>query len=164
VDTALLRDRTAAPAPWLAARLTGLAGRPRLVEACRAELVWARADWLEIGGRRGLAHRCWDEVLLAHEQAAARLLAVWGELHPVEHRLHEARQRLRAQRRSDWDCTGTLEDVLRYRSERDRLLPAFRVAAADYGAERAKLGSSVSARGRRRPTTHTVSNPWRQAS
>src|SRR6187401_3571906 len=77
VDTALLRDRTAAPAPWLAARLTGLAGRPRLVEACRAELVWARADWLEIGGRRGLAHRSWDEVLLAHEQAAARLLAVW---------------------------------------------------------------------------------------
>ena len=91
MDTAFLRDRTAAPPAWLAARLTGLARRRRLIETCRAELAWARADWQEIGARRGLASECWDEALLPHEQAAARLLALWGVLDPLEHRLREAR-------------------------------------------------------------------------
>src|SRR4051812_26912425 len=164
MDTTLLRDRTAAPAAWLAARLTGLAGRRRLIETCRAELAWARADGLEVGARRGLAHDCWDEALLPHEQAAARLLALWGALDPLEHRLRETRERLVAQGEAGWDCTGTREDVQRYRHERDALLPAFHAAAADYGAHRAKLGSTVPASRWRRQKARTASNLWRKAS
>jgi len=164
MDTAFLRDRTAAPPAWLAARLTGLARRRRLIETCRAELAWARADWQEISARRGLASECWAEALLPHEQAAARLLALWGVLDPLEHRLREARARLDAQRDAGWDCAGTFEDVQRYRHERDALLPAFRAAAADYEAQRAKLGSTISASGWRRQKARTVSNLWRKAS
>jgi hypothetical protein len=164
MDKALLRDRTAAPPSWLAGRSTGLAGRRLLIETCRAELVWARADWLEIGARRGLAHEPWDEALLPHEQAASRLLALWGVLDPLEHRLREARERLCAGQRAGWDCAGTLEDVQRYSRERRALLPVFRAAAADYGAQRAKLGSTVSASRWLRQNACTLSNLWRKAS
>jgi hypothetical protein len=165
MDTALASRRTAAPIPWLTDRLTP-DGRPRrrLIEACRAELVWARADWLEIAGCGSAPDDAWLEALLPHEQAAARLLALWGELHPIEHRLREARQRLHDRRDAGWDCAGTLEDLQNHRHERRLLLPAFDAAAADYRAHRAKLGCTVSASGWPRQKARTASNLWRKAS
>ena len=130
MDTALLlRPRTAAPAAWLAAQPhPELDRRRRLVETGRAELVWARADWLEVAATA----EGWQEACLPHERAAARLLEVWGHLHPLEHRLRQGIERLRAQRRAGRDGQATIGDVQRYRRERRPLWRAFLAAAADY--------------------------------
>jgi len=158
MDAALLRPRTAAPIGWLAEQAAAGLDRRWLIESCRAELVWARADWLEItAGRDG-----WQEACLPHEQAAARLLEIWGLLHPLEHRLGEAIGRLRAQRCAGWDVAATLEDVRGYRRDRRVLWQAFRDAAC--GDQRAKLGWTVSASGCVFQNARTVSNLWRRAS
>src|SRR5690349_15451613 len=99
MDTALIARRAAAPADWLAACLDPqLEGRARLVETCRAELTWARADGLASGAD----DEGWQDLMLPHERAASRLLDLWGHLHPLEHRLREGLRRLRAQRRAGW--------------------------------------------------------------
>src|SRR5690242_1268207 len=66
--------------------------RRRVVEACRAELDWARADFIRIAGatrldldldaegREGVP--LWEATRLPHEQAAATALNAWGHLHP----------------------------------------------------------------------------------
>jgi hypothetical protein len=151
------RYRSAAPAARLG-RCTppDLSGRRRLVEACRAELAWAREDWAEVAGRLGIAidadhgrrgPAAWEADRLPHEQAAARLLNVWGHLHPVEHRLRASLSRLKAQRRARWDgrAAGTLEDLRWYRVQRARLWPAFLAAGADYRQQRATLGWPIRA-------------------
>ena len=160
MDAALLRPRIAAPIGWLAEQAPDGRDRRRLIESCRAELVWARADWLETtAGRDG-----WQEACLPHEQAAARLLEIWGLLHPLEHRLGETIGRLRAQRCAGWDVAATLEDVRGYRRDRRVLWRAFRDAACDYGDQRAELGWTVSASGCVFQNARTVSNLWRRAS
>src|ERR1700748_2938847 len=96
----LLARRLPAPTHHLIIdRTPGLGARRRLVEACRGELAWAREDWLRIAAGHGLTvdpHERhddvyhWEAARLPHEHAAARLLNVWGHLHPIEHRLREA--------------------------------------------------------------------------
>ena len=124
------RPRLAAPAAWLATQPhPALDRRRRLVETCRAELAWARADWLEATGTA----EGWPEApLRAHEQAAARLVELWGHLHPLEHRLHKGIERLRARRRAGWPCQSTLADVQRLRRARPALWRAFLAAAGEY--------------------------------
>jgi hypothetical protein len=170
----LLAHRLPAPARRVIDGLAlPLAERRRLVEACRAELAWAREDGLRVAAEFGLATDLhdrhdggigWETTCLPHEQAAARLLNVWGHLQPVEYRLGEALARLRARRRAGWDVMGTLEDIAWYRGERRKLLRAFLEAAADYRRERAKLGWIVSASGWLRQNARMVSNLWRRVS
>lgn len=147
-----LRRRSAASLPHQACLETN--ARRELIERCRAELVWARAEWLEMAGpaeaqERDPANPPWQAACLPHETAAMRLLNIWGHLHPLENRLRAAVQRLRAQRRAGWleRAAATLEDLKWYRRERCTLWRAFLVAAARYRAERAKLGWTVSAGG-----------------
>jgi hypothetical protein len=137
MDRVPLRRRTPAPAAWLAGQpAPGLGDRGRLVAICRAELAWARADWLEIA-----AGEDWTEALLVHERAAAWLLELWGHLHPKEHRLRASLDRLRAQRKAGWPTAATLGDVQRYRRERCTLLRAFHDAATDYRRKRMRLAA-----------------------
>jgi hypothetical protein len=135
MDPAPTSRRAAAPADWRAAHLPpNLGERARLIEACRAELVWARADGLALAAEDD----GWQDLLLPHERAAARLLDLWGDLHPLEHRLREGLRRLRAQRRAGWpNAAATLADLQRYRIARRALLRAFLAAAADYRRQRA---------------------------
>jgi hypothetical protein len=168
-----LAYRLPAPSQRLIDRTPGLGARRRLVEACRGELAWAREDWLGIVADLGLAADprdrqddayVWETARLPHEHAAARLLNVWGHLHPIEHRLREAIGRVRAQRAAGWDATGTLEDVAWYCRERRKLAQAFLEAAAEYRRQRAKVGWIVSASGWLRQNARMVSNLWRKAS
>lgn len=161
MDTALLQRRTAAPAAWLAAQPhPALDRRRRLVETCRAELAWARADWLEVAG----TPEGWPEACLAHEQAAARLVELWGHLHPLEDRLRRGLARLSARRRAGWAWQSTLGDVQRYRGARQALWRAFLAAARDYRDQRAKAGSTDSASRWSCQNDRTASNLWRRAS
>ena len=157
----LLRPRVAASPAWLAGQLPpGLDPRRRLVEACRAELVWARADWLEAAaGQEG-----WQDACLPHERSAAHLVEVWGELHPVEHRLSDTFKRLGAQRAAGWDVSGTLEDIRHDSRAAERLRRAFRAASARYRSARAKLGCTVAASGWPRQKARIASNLARKAS
>ena len=153
MQSPIRRHRSAAPAR----RLTSppdLSGCRRLVETCRLELAWAREDWLDIAGRLGLAvdpcrellgMPAWETDRLPHEQAAARLLNVWGHLHPIEHRLRASLRRLKAQRRAGWvgPASGTLEDLRWYRAERAKLWHAFLLAGADYRQQRLRLGGQM---------------------
>ena len=169
----LLPHRLPAPNQRLIDRPPGLGARRRLVEACRAELAWARDDWQRIAASLGLAADprerhddgfVWEAVRLPHELAAARLLNVWGHLHPVEYRLHEAIVRAKAQRAAGWNIAGTLEDIGWYRRERRKLARAFHDAAAEYRRQRAKVGWMVSASGWLRQNARMVSNLCRKAS
>ncbi len=150
----LLSHRLPAPTGCLIDRTPGLGARRRLVDACRTELAWAREDWLRIAASLGLAadpHArrddglVWEAVRLPHEVAAARLLNVWGHLHPMEYRLRAAIVRAKARRAAGWDATATLEDVAWYRRERRKLAQAFHQAASEYRRQRAKLRWTVSA-------------------
>jgi hypothetical protein len=156
-----LRPRIAAAPAWLAEqRPPGLDSRRRLVETCRAELVWARADWLEsAAGQDG-----WQDACLPHEQAAAAVVEVWGELHPVEHRLSDCHKRLAIQRAAGWDLSGTLDDIRHESRAAERLRKAFLIAAAGYRSARAKLGCTESASGWRRQKARIASNLARRAS
>jgi hypothetical protein len=169
----LLARRLPAPNQRLPDRAAGRGTRRRLIEACRAELAWAREDWLRIAAHLGLADDprdrrdggfIWEAARLPHEVAAARLLNVWGHLHPLEHRLREAIARVRAQRAAGWDAAAALDDVAWYRRERRKLVPAFLDAAAEYRRQRAKVGWIVSASGWLRQNARTVSTLWRKAS
>jgi hypothetical protein len=169
----LLTHRLPAPSQRLIDRTPGLGDRRRLVEACRGEIAWAREDWLRIAGQLGLAADprdrrddgfVWEAARLPHEHAAARLLNVWGHLHPLEYRLREAIARVRAQRAASWNAAATLEDVAWYCQERRKLLRAFLEAAADYRRQRAKVGWIVSASGWLRQNARMASNLWRKAS
>jgi hypothetical protein len=172
MDNSLLCHRTPAPPAWLARQVHDLAGRRQLVGLCRAELAWARADWLAVAAAHGLAvdaserwdSPAWETARLPHEAAAARLLNVWGHLHPLERRLIEGVERLKAQREAGWPCDDTLEDVRWYRKERPRLLQAFLAAEQDYRGQRAKLGWTVSASGWRPQNAATAANLSRRAS
>lgn len=142
MDTARLRSRTAAPAEWLAAQpYPDLDGRRRLIETCRAELAWARADWLEATATA----EGWQEACLPHEQAAAQLVEIWGHLHPLEHRLRRGLERLRARRRAGWPWQATLDDVQSYRHERRGLWRAF-LAGAEAYRDRRRAGPVRAAR------------------
>jgi hypothetical protein len=173
----LLAHRQPAPSQRLTGRMPGpisaLGARRRLVEACRDELAWAREDWLRIAGEVGLPADphdrldddfIWEAARLPHEHAAARLLNVWGHLHPIEHRLSETIARVRAQRAAGWDATATLEDVAWYCRERRKLVQVFQDTAAEYRRQRAKVGWIVSASGWLRQNARMVSNLWRRAS
>ena len=169
----LLAHRQPAPKQRLTDRAPASPARRRLVEACRSELTWAREDWLRTAGQLGLPADphgrlddgfVWEAARLPHEHAAARLLNVWGHLHPVEHRLSEAIGRVRAQRAAGWNVTATLEDVAWYLRERRKLVRAFLEAAAEYRRQRAKVGWIVSASGWLRQNARMVSNLWRRAS
>ena len=169
----LLAHRQPSPSQRLIDRTPGLGARRRLVEACRGELAWAREDWLRIAASLGLTvdpHErhddvyLWEAARLPHEHAAARLLNVWGHLHPIEHRLREAIARAKAQRIAGWDATATLEDVAWYCRERRKLVRAFLEAAAEYRRQRAKVGWVVSASEWPRQNARMVSNLWRRAS
>jgi hypothetical protein len=149
----IIRHRSPAPARRLTIR-PDLSGCRRLVETCRAELAWAREDWLQIAGRLGVAvdprtdrasPPAWDADRLPHEQAAARLLNVWGHLHPIEHRLRASVWRLKRQRRAGWvdAASGTLEDLRWYRAERGKLWHVFLMAGADYRQQRLRLGGQM---------------------
>jgi hypothetical protein len=165
--------RLPAPRQRLIDQPPGLGARRRLVEVCRAELAWAREDWLRIARNLGLPadprDRCdhanvWESARLPHELAAARLLNVWGHLHPLEHRLRETIARAKAQRAAGWDAAAALEDIAWYRGERRKLVRAFFAAAAEYRRQRAKAGWIVSASGWLRQNARMVSNLWRKAS
>jgi hypothetical protein len=168
----VLARRLPAPRHRLTAAARDLGARRRLVEICRNELAWAREDWLRVAAEFGLAGDphphdgapAWEAARLPHERAAARLLNVWGHLHPLEHRLAEAVARLRAQRAAGWDIAGTLEDVAWYRREGRKLRRAFLAAAADYWHQRAKVGCVDRASGWRRQNASMASNRWRKAS
>ncbi|MBS0523130.1 MAG: hypothetical protein JSS04_05775 [Proteobacteria bacterium] len=168
-----LAERLPAPTARLVGRTPDPGARRRLVEACRGELAWARDDWLRIAGQLGVAadpydrrdDAClWEAARLPHELAAARLLNVWGHLHPLEHRLREAIARARAQRAAGWNATATLEDVAWYRRERRKLVQVFLEAAAEYRRRRAMVGSIGPAGGRLRRSARMVSTLWRKAS
>src|SRR6476620_175241 len=113
MQSPIRRHRASAPARRLAGRAPDLSRCRRLVETCRAELAWAREDWLEIAGRLGIAvdprdqrwgTPAWQADLLPHEQTAARLLNVWGHLQPTAYLLRKSLRRLKAQRRAGWDA------------------------------------------------------------
>jgi hypothetical protein len=155
------RLRTAAPVSWLAEQLpAGLDSRRRHVETCRAELVWARADWLKITGTA----EGWEEAWLPHEQAAAWLIAVWGHVQPVEDRLRQGLERLSRQRTAGWDLASALGDVEAYRLELKSLWRCFATALAGYCSARAKVGCTEPASGWRRQNARIASNLRRKAS
>jgi hypothetical protein len=168
----VLARRLPAPHHRLNAAAPDLGARRRLVEICRDELAWAREDWLRIAAELCLADDprahdgapAWEAAWLPHERAAARLLNVWGHLHPLEHRLAAAVARLRARRVAGWDIAGTLEDVAWYRREGSTLRRAFLAAAADYRHQRSKVGCVDRASGWRRQNASMASNRWRKAS
>jgi hypothetical protein len=139
MDLLTIPGRVAAPIDWLAGQISpDLGGRVRLIETCRAELTWARADGLAAGAD----DEGWQDLMLPHERTAARLLDLWGHLHPIEHRLREGLGRLKAQRRAGWpSAAATLADVQRYRSARRQLLRAFLEAAAGYRQHRTPSGA-----------------------
>ena len=140
--------------------LPGLDRRRRVVEACRAELAWARADWIELTG----TDEDWPLACLPHERMAARLVEIWGGLQPLEGRLREGLQRLAARRHAGWPSAATLDDVQRYRAARRLLWRAFLAAADDYRAARANAGCTDSASGWARQKASIASNLWRSAS
>jgi hypothetical protein len=147
--------RMPAPGDWLAARV-GPPTRERgaALARCRAELDWAAVDGSALVASLGMADpgpmrrgpALWEAARLPHEAAAARLLNVWGHLHPMEWRIRELILRLRAQRSNehegDWAerAAGTLADLQWYRGERCRLWRAWLAAAADYAAEAGRIG------------------------
>jgi hypothetical protein len=73
---------------------------------------------------------------LPHEHAAARVLNVWGHLHPVECRAVEVAERYVAQRKAGWAdrAAGSFADLKFYLTERAKLRRAFDSAVADYQA------------------------------
>src|SRR5204862_7435650 len=125
------------------------AGRAR----CRAERDWAAVDGGGLAASLGIADpgpmrrgpALWEAARLPHEIAAARLLNVWGHLHPMEWRIRELILRLRAQRskehEGDWAerAVGTLGDLQWYRRERCRRWRAWLATAADYAAEAGRI-------------------------
>ena len=142
--------RVPAPGDWLAARAgPPTRGRRTALARCRAELDWAAVDGRALAASLGIAYpgptwrgpAPWEAARLPHEIAAARLLNVWGHLHPMEWRIREQILRLRAQRtkahEGDWAerAAGTLGDLQWYRRERNRLWRAWLTAAADYQAK-----------------------------
>ncbi len=155
------RCRLPAPPAWLAEQLLpGLDRRRRLVETCRAELVWARADWLE----RAAGQDGWQDACLPHEQRAADLLAIWGELHPVEDRLRRGLERLRGQRAARWDGAATRADVEHYGQTRRSLWQAYLAAAQRYRGARATLGWTVPDSGWPRQNARIAADLSRRAS
>jgi hypothetical protein len=144
-----------------AANVTG--ERATVIEACKAELAWASADWLRIAVRR----LAWDHEIeqdaaahrLPHERAAARVLNCWGHLHPTEHELRKLICRLRIQRKAsvDWRkgpdytaawairATMTEHDIRGYWRDRRRQRAAFNAAVAAYRAAREMLGTMENA-------------------
>jgi hypothetical protein len=165
----LIRRRAPAPATWLAARLRGLAGRAATVALCRGELDWAWTDGRAVAAALGRSDEPDpQEVRLPHEHAAARLLGVWGHLHPTEYRIHTIMARLKLQRIAAADdgqwarrAQGSLDDLRRHRDDRRKQWAAFLAAAADYEA---KAGWTVTASGWRRQNSPIVSKRMRSAS
>ncbi len=81
-------------------------GRHTVIEGCKAELVWAVADWRRIHPR-GYEHEREVEALAAschlpHERAAGVVLNCWGHLHPIEYRVRENIKVLRGQIKAGW--------------------------------------------------------------
>jgi hypothetical protein len=139
-ETLIRRRREAAPPASL----------PReTIAACRAELDWARTDVIAIAAELHLpidadsrsAIPFHELARLPHEQAAARVLNVWGHLHPMEDRARRCWQRLHAQRRAGWTnrTAGSAGDLRRYLAARRRLKPLFAAAIADYRRRRTEL-------------------------
>lgn len=115
--------------------------RQTIIEACRAELKWASADWRRITDSRPFDHEIEQDAAahrLPHEQAAAAVLNVWGHLHPIEHRIREGLIRLRAQRAAGWHAhaLGTVDDIRAYWLQRRAVSTTFHRAVTAYRAAR----------------------------
>jgi hypothetical protein len=151
VETLIRRRRRAAPPAFLDRRTTAAGAateRQRTIEACRAELAWARGDVIFIAGELGLAidPESRDAIplheltRLPHERAAATVLNVWGHLQPIESRARDCRRCLNAQRRAGWTdrTAGSARDLRWHLAERRKLKPIFAAAVANYRRLRAE--------------------------
>jgi hypothetical protein len=133
--------------------------RRRVVEACRAELDWARADFIRIAGatrldldldaegREGVP--LWEATRLPHEQAAATALNAWGHLDPIEWRARLCWKKLHPQRRAgtaDWTARAraTAKDLRWQLAARKKPRAAFAAAVAEYRRLRATLDVGLS--------------------
>lgn len=136
-------------------------GRQTVIEACRAELDWSRADFTRMsrffdshveqydGPHPEQAYR------LPHEQAAARVLNCWGHVQPLEQRIREASVTLKAQRQAANDATQsnayrnswavaaghTAHGLAAMLKTLRHNYPIFLKAVRDYRAARAELGT-----------------------
>jgi hypothetical protein len=131
-----------------------------LLEACKAEVAWAHADYCRITGTSGLSHDSrYDGVhpseqwRLPVEQLAARVLNAWGHVHVEIGRIRDALTGLRRARdaaanaeqsdayRESWAqgaafIAADLRALLAYRR---RAWPVFVQAAREYRAARAAI-------------------------
>ncbi|MFI5001062.1 MAG: hypothetical protein ACHQK9_14385 [Reyranellales bacterium] len=129
--------------------------RRHLVETCRAELEWSRADWRRLGGiddRTDGPHpsEAWR---LPHETAAARLVNAHLHLDVETWRIDALLRHLPDQRRAaidptqsekyrlDWAdvATGGLRDLQVHRTRRCLAWRVFLSAAAEYRLRRATI-------------------------
>ncbi len=130
-----------------------------LVETCRAELEWERADWRRLGGvdNDGLGAHPSEAWRLPHEVAAARLVNchLHVAVEAVRHR--DLRRWLPQQQsaaidemqsasyRADWAevAARTKADATTYRRRLCRALRGFRAAASHYRQLRAAIDAAV---------------------
>jgi hypothetical protein len=161
--------RQPAPLSFLARRVAAIAwpeplrpaSRRWLVEICRAELEWERADWRRLGGidPDGFgAHPC-EAWRLPHEVAAARLVNCHLHVDGAAWRLRELGRWLPQQDRAatdagqsqdyraDWAeaAARTKAEVTAYRGRLRRALRAFRSAASHYRQLRAAIDAALPA-------------------
>ena len=80
-------------------------GRQTILEACRAELAWAHANFCKITGANPLSHTYQadgphpsEAYRMPHERAAARVLNIAGHVACQERRIRETLITLKAQR------------------------------------------------------------------
>ena len=158
--------RQPADAAFLARRLAAIAWldppspRLRLVEACRAELEWAVAEWRWLSSDpeeqdrgRGWGPHPSEAWRLPHERAAARVVNCHLHLDVAQFRLSALLRKLRGQRaaalrldqsaawRLYWAdaAAGTEGDIREYLGRRRLAWRCFRVASADYLRLRAMI-------------------------
>ena len=159
--------RQPAPLSFLARRVAAIAwlepprpgARRWLVETCRAELEWERADWRRLDGAEhdgSGTHPC-EACRLPHEVAAARLVnchlhvdgAAWL-LRKLDDRLtHQERAATDARQSEDYRArwaetfTRTKAEVLATRRRLRLALRAFRSAASHYRQLRAAIDAAL---------------------
>lgn len=132
-----------------------ITGRRVVIEACKAELDWSKADRrrLAVSGIYVLQDTNAEAFDFPHELAAAVVLNVWGHLHPIETRIVACWSRMHAQRSAGWSdagraawaaaARGSAADLRWYIAERRKLKPIFNRAVTAYRAERALVDAEL---------------------
>lgn len=113
---------------------SGATGRAADVEACKAEIAWAtRHGGTEPGWGLGIVDGWFTPPPV---RTAARVLNVWGHLHPHESRARTVGRMIVARREAGWDVSEQRLDLRWYIGERVKLKATLAKAIAAYRAAR----------------------------